>query len=208
MNMMNMNFSPEMMNLNYQVQNIKNNLDFIGLPINLVSISLFNLTKTGIQTLNIGIEILNLCLEYTKQNMLINNNIKTTFQNIILQIKNLELVLNNYELNPNLMFQNEMMMNMGIMNNVQINDSFIPKMNVTFITKNGKTNLIINRNTSVKDCINKFFESRIDLKEDRDILFIFNGMKINENNNIDVWTFFGEKQTVSVSVIDQAVVGG
>ena len=135
--------------------------------------------------------------------MLINNNIKTTFQNIILQIKNLELVLNNYELNPNLMFQNEMMMNMGIMNNVQINDSFIPKMNVTFITKNGKTNLIVNRNTSVKDCINKFFESRIDLKEDRDILFIFNGMKINGNNNIDVWTFFGGKLIVSVSVIDQ-----
>ena len=184
-------------------------MDFIGLPINLASISLFNLTKTGIQTLNIGIEILNLCLEYTKQNMLINNNIKTTFQNIILQIKNLELVLNNYELNPNLMFQNEMMMNMGIMNNVQINDSFIPKMNVTFITKNGKTNLIVNRNTSVKDCINKFFERRIDLKKYRnEIFFMFEGIKINENNNIDVWTFFGEKQTVSVSVFESSVIGG
>ena len=207
--MMNMNFSPEMMNLNYQVQNIKNNLDFIGLPINLASISLFNLTKTGIQALNIGIEILNLCIEYTKQNMLINNNIKTTFQNIGLQIKNLELLMNNYELNPNLMFQNEMMMNMGTMNNVQINDSFIPKMSIVFITKNGKTNLNINGNISVKDCINKFFERRIDLKEYRNkIFFMFNGMKINENNNIDVWTFFGEKQMVNVSVIDQAVVGG
>ena len=205
MNMMNMNFSPEMMNLNYQVQNIKNNLDFIGLPINLVSISLFNLTKTGIQTINIGIEILNLCLEYTKQNMLINNNIKTTFQNIGLQIKYLELVMNNYELNPNLMFQNEMMMNMGIMNNVQINDSFIQKMNIIFITRDGtKTTISTSPNTSVKDCINKFIERRIDLKKYRDeIYFTFNGKKINENNNIDVWTFFGGIQIVSVSVIAQ-----
>ena len=207
---MNMNFSPEMMNLNYQVQNIKNNLDFIGLPINLVSISLFNLTKTGIQTINIGIEILNLCLEYTKQNMLINNNIKTTFQNIILQIKNLELVMNNYELNPNLMFQNEMMMNMGIMNNVQINDSFIQKMNIIFITRDGtKTTISTSPNTSVKDCINKFIERRIDLKKYRDeIYFTFNGKKINENNNIDVWTFFGENQRPSVSVFESSLLGG
>ena len=193
--MMNMNFSPEMMNLSCQIQNIKNNLDFIGLPINLASISLFNLTKTGIQ-------ILNLCIEYTKQNMLINNNIKTTFQNIRLQIKNLELVMNNYELNPNLMFQNEMMMNMGIMNDLQINDSFIPKMNIIFITRDGtRTNLIINRNTSVKDCINTFFERRIDLKKYRDeIYFTLNGEKINENNNIDVWTFFGGNDRKCVSV--------
>ena len=207
---MNMNFSPEMMNLSCQIQNIKNNLDFIGLPINLASISLFNLTKTGIQTLNIGIEILNLCIEYTKQNMLTNNNIKTTFQNIGLQIKNLELVMNNYELNPNLMFQNEMIMNMGIMNNDQINDSFIPKMSIVFITRDGaKINLNINGNTSVKDCINKFFERRIDLKKYRnEIYFMFEGMKINENNNIDVWTFFGENQRPSVSVFESSLLGG
>ena len=208
--MMNMNFSPEMMNLSCQIQNIKNNLDFIGLPINLASISLFNLTKTGIQTLNIGIEILNLCIEYTKQNMLINNNIKTTFQNIGLQIKYLELVMNNYELNPNLMFQNEMMMNMGTMNNVQINDSFIPKMNIIFITRDGtKTAISTSHNTSVKDCINKFFEKRIDLKKFRDkIIFIFNGMRINENNNIDICTFFDGKSGNSVSVVEDHIFGG
>ena len=185
-------------------------MDFIGLPINLASISLFNLTKTGIQTLNIGIEILNLCIEYTKQNMLTNNNIKTTFQNIGLQIKNLDLVMNNYELNPNLMFQNEMMMNMGIMNDLQINDSFIPKMNIIFITRSGtRINLIINRNTSVKDCINKFFERRIDLKKYRnEIFFMFEGIKINENNNIDVWTFFKERDKIHVSVCEQQVFGG
>ena len=174
---------PNIINMN--IQNIQLRLENIRLQINNCPLIPNELSMSGIESINIGIKILQICLESSQLG--VNYNLNLEIQNIDLQLNNLRNNIQKFNLNINPMV-NAFMPNMMNLQNMNNNNSFnnnninVKFKILKFETKDGVSILItVPFGTTIKEAIEKFFNKFPEIKNEENIFFFYNGTKLKIN---------------------------
>ena len=152
----------------------------------------------GIQMLNMGIQMINIGIKIpdTKENL----NISKQLQKISKKINDLESKIRSSER----MEMNKMNMGMNMNNFIQ----FTPKQTkkIVFNATSGSKNTInVEYGTSVSNLIKIYFKEikKPDLLNKENIIFLFNGEKIDCKEKAYIENFFGKNDSPNIIVLDQ-----
>ena len=169
---------PNLINMN--IQNIQLRLENIKLQINSLPLIPNELSMSGIESINIGIKILQIYLESSQFGM--NYNMSLEIQNIDFQLNNLRNSFQKFNLNP---MNNPIMPNMINLPNMNNNNIFDNNMidkkfiNLSFETRDGdKINIATPFGTTIKEAIEKFFKRLPHIKDEKNLFFLYNSTKI------------------------------
>ena len=169
---------PNLINMN--IQNIQLRLENIRLQINSLPLIPNELSMSGIESINIGIKILQIYLESSQFGM--NYNMSLEIQNIDFQLNNLRNSFQKFNLNP---MNNPIMPNMINLPNMNNNNIFDNNMidkkfiNLSFETRDGdKINIATPFGTTIKEAIEKFFKRLPHIKDEKNLFFLYNSTKI------------------------------
>ena len=222
-------FNFQLENIKLQFQNI--NSQFENLSILLKTMGMGNpniknqIQNTGIQILNIGIQMINIAnqMPYFGQD---NLNLKEQLQNIDNKIQ--QMIISIYNTNNNIGIANIPFLGMQIPNmnvnnnmgmqpimgnfqnnmmNFSANNNNIKKYNLIFKFHSTRLNIILDANSTLKEAKIKFFSR---LKEElgelnakgKNIIFLYNGYKININDNTKISDFFKDCQSPTIIAND------
>ena len=194
--------------INMNIQNIQLRLENIRLKINNFPLIPNELSMCGIESINIGINILQICLESSQFGM--NYNLNLEIQNIDFQLNNLKNKIQKFNLNINPMINPSMpnMMNLQNMNNNNnFNNINIKFKNLKFETKDGTiTIIVVPFGTTIKEAIDKFFKRMPQVKNEKNIFFLYNGtkLKIDETKVEDYFVYDSPR----ILVYYDALIGG
>ena len=194
--------------INMNIQNIQLRLENIRLKINNFPLIPNELSMCGIESINIGINILQICLESSQFGM--NYNLNLEIQNIDFQLNNLKNKIQKFNLNINPMINPSMpnMMNLQNMNNNNnFNNINIKFKNLKFETKDGTiTIIVVPFGTTIKEAIDKFFKRMPQVKNEKNIFFLYNGtkLKIDETKVEDYFVYDSSR----ILVYYDALIGG
>lgn len=216
------NVTPEM--ANFQIQNMKNQLEMIRLQTQNIFLLPTILPMSGMEIINKGIQFLKICLDLTNIGLNIEqqSNYLIKIQNIGSQLKNLGSQLQVYwpSLNngmkmpmPNNNPQSNNFMNgQNIVNSHSMpnynNFLFPHKKSIIFETKTGdRTSLTFPYGTTLDKVIQKYFEIKNNFQYNN-TLFVFNAKIINKDNTTKIEEFFPFGDTPKIYVYEDMLMGG
>ena len=197
-----MDFNIQIQTLKSQIENMKlqidnismqnNNMLMMNTPIGgqLINLSM-QMLNTGIQTFNIG------------KTMMMNMSIATYYEQLEKVSEQINNMINEYNMQQQMMMQQQIMMQQQMIMQQQINDDRqIPRINITFTTSSGiKTVIPAKYGTKVKDVLKQYIEKNYGFQNDKELLFLFNGSKINQNELKVVENYF-INDIVDISVLE------
>ena len=195
--------------INMNIQNIQLRLENIRLKINNFPLIPNELSMSGIEAINIGINILQICLESSQLGM--NYNLNLEIQNIDFQLNNLRNNIQKFNLNINPMINPFMpnMMNLQNMNNDNIfnNNINVNVKNLKFETKEGNITMItVPYGTTIKEAIERYFNRMPQVKKEKNLFFIYNGIKLKiDETKIEDYFIHDDP---SILVYYDIVIGG
>ena len=165
------NVGPNPINMN--IQNIQLRLENIRLKINNFPLIPNELSMCGLESINIGINILQICLESYQFGM--NYNLNLEIQNIDFQLNNLRNNIQKFNLNINPMINPHMpnMQNINNNNNFNNNNIYANFKNLKFETRDGVITVItVPFGTTIKEAIDKFFKRKPEVIKEKNIFFL------------------------------------
>ena len=196
--------------INMNIQNIQLRLENIRLKINNFPLIPYELSMCGIESINIGINILQMCLESSQLGM--NYNLNLEMQNIDFQLNNLRNNIEKYNLNINPKI-NQFMPNMVNLQNINNNNIFnnnninVNFKNLKFETRDGDITIItVPFGTTIKEAIEKYFKRFPQVKKESNIFFVYNGTKLKINDTKIEDYFDCDVPTILVNY--DSVIGG
>ena len=214
------NVTPEMANL--QIQNMKNQLEMIRLQTQNIFLLPTILPMSGMEIINLGIQVLKICVELTKMGLGIDqqSNYFLQIQNIGSQLHNLGSQLQNYwpNLNTSIQKQNYPQNSTNFMNsqnkiNVQNmpncnNYLFTLKKSIIFETKAGdRTSLTFPYGTTIDKVLQKYLEIKQKFNYNN-TLFVFNAKIISKDDKTKIEEFFPHGDTPKINVYEDMLYGG
>ena len=214
------NVTPEMANL--QIQNMKNQLEMIRLQTQNIFLLPTILPMSGMEIINLGIQVLKICVELTKMGLGIDqqSNYFLQIQNIGSQLHNLGSQLQNYwpNLNTSIQKQNYPQNSTNFMNsqnkiNVQNmancnNYLFTHKKSIIFETKAGdRTSLTFPYGTTIDKVLQKYLEIKQKFNYNN-TLFVFNAKIISKDDKTKIEELFPYGDTPKINVYEDMLIGG
>jgi len=214
------NVTPEM--INFQLQNMKVQLEMISLNTQNIFMLPIILPMSGMEIINLGIQVLKLCIEQSNMGMEMNNEYNYTMQiqNIGYQIQNLGLKLQNYSSNFNTYMHrknyyqksNDFMKNenlINIHNDSNNNNNYQPmQKSIIFKSRNGDiTTLTFPYSTTIDKVLQKYFEINPNLDKNN-TSFIFNARVISKDDKTNIEDYFFKVDIPKVLVFTDGLVGG
>ena len=214
------NVSPEM--ANFQIQNMKNQLDMIKLQTQNIFLLPTILPMSGMEIINQGIQVLKICVDLTNMGLGIEQqkNYLLQIQNIGNQLHNLGSQLQNYwpSLNTGLQMQNSAQLSTNFVNNQNVmnfqnmpycnNYLFPQKKSIIFETKAGdRTSLTFPYGTTIDKVLQKYLEIKKNYNYNN-TLFVFNARVINKNDKTKIEEMFPHGDTPKVNVYEDVLIGG
>ena len=202
------NVGPNPINMN--IQNIQLRLENIRLKINNFPLIPNELSMCGLESINIGINILQICLESSQFGM--NYNLNLEIQNIDFQLNNLRNNIQKFNLNINPMINPHMpnmmnLQNINNNNNFNNNNIYAKFKNFKFETRDGdKASITAPFGTTIKEVIDKFFKRKPEVIKEKNIVFFYNGTKIRINETKIEDYFYSEGPKIIVSY--DSLLGG
>ena len=213
------NVTPEM--ANFQIQNMKNQLDMIKLQTQNIFLLPTILPMSGMEIINQGIHVLKICVELTNIGLGIEQqtNYLLQIQNIGNQLHNLGSQLQKYwpSLNTGTQIQNYNQQSNNFMNKQNMvnfqsmpncnNYLFPQKKSIIFETKAGdRTSLTFPYGTSIDKVLQKYLE--IKNSNYKNTLFVFNAKVINKNDKTKIEVLFPYGDTPKINVYEDVLMGG
>ena len=200
----------QIQNFKYQLKNIESQFD------NIMNIpnSGSQLQNIGIQVINIGIQMLYYILQMSNVGVDYNS-LEQQIQNSEAQIQNIKnKIRNNINMQASQMNQAMQMNPININNNDllgQNNNNIKQKIKVIFLTTTGLENqFTFDYGISVNEMLNKYL-NYLEIKRTDGIVFVYNGTKLNLNDNTKVEEKFRDissDQIIRLFVIDENTIIG
>ena len=208
-----------MFNVNSQVENIgmqmkQMEVQFENLifQINNYGINNFgmNIKNIGMQMLNAGAQMVNIGIQLPANDILTGSNLKQQLQEVITNIQNMILQIDNkmqMEMMNNMMMNQMQMINMNIGNNIDNKESIkknkdfsFEKYNVIFQLELLNINLIIDKETTIKEMI-EIYLKMVGISKDK-LSFVYNGQGLNIDDNKKVKDFFHNSSNPLILVVE------
>ena len=204
-----------MLNIDFDIQNIKTQLKTLDFQLDNI-LNIYNnmmpnlnvreqMQNLGIQMINLGIITINKAIKipnFGTDNSFLNQqitSIKMELQNFQMQLNNNMGMMNN---NLGMMNNNFGMMMDNNMFKEEFDENNKNKMNITFkTTQDVRTNLFINKGTSIAELIKTYFRevNHLELFNSDKIKFIFNASQLEYNdNNTKIEDYFHNYSSVIV----------
>ena len=191
MNVMNMGYQGAIM----QFQNLKTEFDFLGMKLqNAMMISNNELLINGLEIINIGIQTIKLSLENNNMNIQIPN-INIQIHELGSQLQNIGTKLENYgKVDHN---------NLNIPNILDIQVK-----NIIFESKEGEKNeLQFPFGITVEKALESYLIKKPEMRNERNLIFIYNGQKINHKDKTKIEDFFVSGSNPRIIVYYDDIVG-
>ena len=214
------NVTPEM--ANFQIQNMKNQLDMIKLQTQNIFLLPTILPMSGMEIINQGIQVLKICVELSNMGIGIDqqSNYLLQIQNIGKQLLSMGSQLQNYMpcLNNGMQMQDYAQHSNNFMNNQNMmnfqsspncnNYLFTPKKSIIFETKAGdRISLTFPYGTTIDKVIQKYLEIKQNFNYNN-TLFVYNAKVINKDDKTKIEELFKHGDVPRVLVYEDMLLAG
>ena len=202
------------MDSNIQIQTLKSQIEYMKLQIDNISMQNNNMfgmnAPIGDQLINLSMQMLNTGIQAFNigKTMMMNMNIDNYYEQLKKVSEQINSMINEYDMQQQqlmmqqqMLFQQQMMMERQMRENqFQTNDD--KYISLLFVNSSNKlTTIVTKHGTKVKDTLKQYNEKNFGFQNDK-ITFLFNGKKIDKNENQVVEKFFGIFDHVTITVFE------